>query len=204
MNNLFSGFNKVNFWVWVDPEYWLAKHNLQITHQLFSGGLVGNLKTNLPFIENPEFKERDMSVFQYKITNHYRIEHDLELHRIEHFENYPSRLNALYLFTSKEEAEKYQTIHPDHISKRELLACQSKGNYYYSLHDLSWIDFLRIEGMVDKQSFHNIAHSYWNGINVEDCKLQSRGKVWTQDPIREVLFIGAVEFLEKDINKLYS
>jgi len=200
VDNLFKTYEPIDFYIWVDTENWLVKYHLQHINQFFSGGLVGEKNTNLMFIPNPEFKGRDVSVFHQGLLWNYLPEYNLELSRLKDFTEYPSRLNALYLFPTEENAQKYAQLHPEHISGRVMMKCKSKGSCLYSIHDLGWIDFLRNSLMIDDKSMDNIAKSYWSGVKVIDCKLESLGKPWTQEPITEVLLIGVVEFYNHSIS----
>jgi hypothetical protein len=204
MDNLFCGKETKAFWIWVDPDNWLVKHHLTTTRQFFSGGLIGNQKSNLRFIPNPEFTGRDVSIFQANVVNNYSVEYNLEINRVQFFSKYPSRLNSLYLFSSEREATEYQKIHPEHVAKRCLVPCHSKSDYLYSEHDLSWIDFLRNALMIDENSINNCANSYWKGLKVSDCSLTSMGKPWSQSPVFEILYIGSIEFYKKDISLILT
>ena len=130
--------------------------------------MLGERKSNLMFIPNPDFKG-DISAFHQGLLWNYLPEYDLELAREQNYYEYPSRLNALYLFDSESQAISYSKIHPKHVCNRILKKCKSKGNCIYSIHDLSWIDFLRLTPMIDDISMNNIAKSYWTGIKVKDC-----------------------------------
>ena len=52
-------------------------------------------------------------------------------------------------------------------------------------------DFLRLSGWKDLQTLDNVSKAYWGGYLVRDNQLQSLGKVWTEEPIIEVLYLGA-------------
>jgi hypothetical protein len=58
-------------------------------------------------------------------------------------------LHSKYLFKSREEAQRYRETHVDHVSTRILKRGVTGGPYVYSLHDLGWVDFLRIGHSID-------------------------------------------------------
>ncbi len=198
MANLFFNQHSEDFWVWVNPDNWLVKHQITVTGGFTSGGLIKEKKSNLMFIPNPEF-EGDISAFHHGITRDYLAEYNLEQGRERYFTKYPSRLNAIYLFKSEEEAYKYNDRHKWHVGDRKLKKCYSKVSLGYSIHDLSWVDFLRLPHSVDVKSLDYISRAYWSGQKVEDSRLESMGKPWIQKPIFEVLFLGRVEFYDRNI-----
>ena len=72
------------------------------------------------FTPNPDF-EGDITPFQHGIMREYMAEYNLEKGREFHnFKSYPSRLNAIYLFDSEEEANKYKVRHTNHVDGRIL------------------------------------------------------------------------------------
>lgn len=131
----------------------------------------------------------------------YIPEYNLELSRESSFQKYPSRLNSIYLFMTGEEAQKYSDLHKWHVGDRILKKCHSIGPCIYSVHDSSWVDFLRLSHALDAESIDNVGNAYWTGKRVKDFKLQSMGKPWTQDPIWEALFMGRVEFYDRDLTR---
>jgi len=200
MKNLFSIQDSVDFWVWINPDNWLVNHQIKVTGGFTSGGLFGTDKSNLMFISNPDFRG-EITPFQHGIMRDYLAEYNLELCREQFFAQYPSRLNAIYLFQSEEEAQKYSARHKWHVGDRILKKCHSVNSCTYSLHDLSWVDFLRITHSVDPHSLDNIGKAYWSGQRVENNKLETMGEQWTRDPIIEALFIGRVEFYDRSLER---
>jgi len=199
MSDLIITNESIDFWVWINPEHLLTKLNVENTGRIFSGGLVAKGKSNLMFIPNPEFGG-DISLFNMGINNNYNVEYILETFRLRSCPDHPSRLMALFLFFSKEEAEIYQQTHEDHVKNRNLKKCHSCGKVTYSIHDSAWIDFMRGWGMKDDFTINNCCNSYWRGINVKDCKLSQFGEPWSQEPAREVLLLGQVEFYNRNLD----
>lgn len=199
MSELIITEELVDFWVWIDPKNWLTKHNISQTGRIFSGGLVGQGKSNLMFIPNPGF-EGDISTYNLGITNYYNVEYALENFRNEYCPAHPSRLTALFLLPSEEEAKVYEETHREHVKNRILKKCHSWGKVTFSIHDSSWIDFLRLDGMVDDESYNNILGLYWRGKKVQDCGLLHFGERWTQKPAPEVLLMGQVEFYNRNLD----
>jgi hypothetical protein len=201
MTKFFSSAELVDFWVWVNPENWLVRHQISIVGGFFSGGLMpSDKKSNLMFTPNPDF-EGDITPFQHGIMREYMAEYNLEKGREFHnFKSYPSRLNAIYLFDSEEEANKYKVRHTNHVDGRILKKAKSVNPCVYSKHDSSWVDFLRLTHSVDAETVSFVSRAYWTGVNVKDCQLFSMGEPWPQDPIIEVLFIGRIEFYDRRLD----
>jgi hypothetical protein len=199
MSELIITEELVDFWIWIDPNHWLTKHNISQTGRIFSGGLADQGKSNLMFIPNPEFGG-DISLFNVGITNKYNVEYALEKFRIENCPAHPSRLIALFLLPSEVEAKVYEETHRDHVKNRILKKCHAWGKVTYSIHDSSWIDFLRMSVMIDDESLNKILDSYWRGKKVQDCGLLHHGEKWTQKPAPEVLLIGQVEFYDRNLD----
>ena len=200
MSNLFSSVEPVDFWVWINPDNWLVKHQITVTGGFTSGGLFGERKSNLMFVPNPDF-QGDITPFQFGIMREYMAEYNLELCRERSFRNYPSRLNAIYFFMSEEEAFKYKACHQEHVQGRLLKKCHSVNPCVYSIHDSSWVDFLRLTHMIDTQSVENVGNAYWSGVRVQDRQLEPLGKPWSQETIFEALFIGRVEFYDRSLER---
>ncbi len=199
MKNFLRSDKPVDYWIWINPENWLVRHQIEFTGGFTSGGLLKKGNSNLMFTPNPDFQS-DITPFQFGIMREYMAEYNLEMGREKYASNYPSRLNAIYLLESKDEAQKYKKRHMSHVGNRILKKVHSIGSYVYSKHDSSWVDFLRLTHSVDSETIAYVSKSYWGGVNVEDRQLLSMGKPWTQSPIIEILFLGRIEFYDKNIN----
>ncbi|MEZ0208688.1 MAG: hypothetical protein ACAH17_00725 [Candidatus Paceibacterota bacterium] len=197
-NNLYYGEEPKDFWVWVNPTHWHVRHQIQVVGCFISAGLIEPKTTNIPFIPNPNFNG-DVSPFTVGVTIQYRAEFNFEIHREHAFSDYPSRLNAVYLLLSEEEAMEYQKRHPQHVEGRILKKVRTNGRYGYSVHDSSWVDFLRQPLSFDDQTVQAVTHSYWQGVKVEQVELTSMGKPWTQSPIIEALFLGRIDFYDRSL-----
>jgi hypothetical protein len=197
MSNLYTAEENVDFWVWINPKNWLVRHQIEFTGGFTSGGLF-HKKSNLMFIPNQNF-QADITPFQLNIMSEYIAEYNLELSREANFAHYPSRLNAIYLFDHEEEAYRYKDRHMYHVGDRILKKVHSVGSCVFSKHDSSWVDFLRISHSLDPTSIDNIGKVYWSGDFVENQQLLSLGKPWSEPPIIEVLFIGRVEFYDRNL-----
>lgn len=189
------------FFVWVDPNDWMVKNNI---------GLVGGLShappspensapEHLLFVHNPNHRQGFVSRFHVGVIKSYSVEYDLERFRYEHFRHYPSRLHAMYLFEDRQEAQRYRETHMSHVSNRILKRCVTEGPYLYSLHDLNWIDFLRIGHSIDADNLNFIWRAYWSSERVSEHRLESFGQPWTAQPIMEALFYGRVKFPSKSL-----
>jgi hypothetical protein len=84
MSNLFTCAEPKDFWVWVNPQNWLVRHQIQVVGSFFSGGLLpAQGKSNLMFIPNPDF-EGDVTPFQHGVMREYMAEYNLEMGRVFH------------------------------------------------------------------------------------------------------------------------
>jgi hypothetical protein len=191
MVGLIKGSVAKNFYVWVNPNDFVANNNSKENQSFFS---VPSGNENLMFIPNSNFKGGFVSPFQVNLLGNYLAEYNLELHRNSYFSTYPSRLNAIFLFDNKKDAAKYRERNLDHVGNRVLKVAKSVGNYTCSKHDSSWIDFLRLPGWKDKETIFHTCNAYWEGKLVNDCGLEHFGKRWTEDPIWEILFNGTISF----------
>lgn len=198
MNNLYKGEELKDFYIWINPKNWLVRHQIETVGGFFSGRSLTERKTNLMFIPNPEFKG-DITLFQLNLMQKYIVEYQFEICREAFFKEYPSRLNAIFLFHSEEEAQKYKERNINHVQGRILKKVKSIGSYIYSKHDSSWVDFMRLAITMDKQSINDSCKTYWSGINVKSCELLSKGEPWTEDPIIETLFLGRIDFYDKNL-----
>lgn len=198
--NLLTSTKPVDFWVWVNPDNWLVRHQITVTGGFTSGGLIESEKSNLMFIPNPEFRG-ELTPFLHGVMRDYMAEYNLELARLRSFNEYPSRLNAIYLFPNEEEAYKYSDRHKWHVGDRILKKCRSVSPCLYSVHDSSWVDFMRLAHSVDATSLEEIGKAYWSGGYVEQVRLKSLGQLWTRAPILEALFIGRVEFYDRKLER---
>jgi hypothetical protein len=197
-SNLYLSDTQKNFWVWVDPSNWRVNHQVSLTGSFISAGSIKRGENNLPFIPNPKF-QGDISPFSIGITHQYIVEYNFEINREHHFPWYPSRLNAIYLLESEDEAMAYKDRHMAHVDGRVLKKIYTVGQYIYSTHDSSWVDFLRLPHYCGDQTIYNVTQSYWRGVNVADCHCHSMGKSWTQSPIIEVLYLGRIDFYDRSL-----
>ena len=193
--NLFQGDDslKKEFYCWVDHDFFMADHNYRI-------GSFIDIKTApnekyLMFIIDPDFSGF-ISPFHRGVLNNYGVEYNLELGRINFFQNYPSRLASIFLLESEEEAFKYRDRHLMHVGKRILRKGITSGPYEYSRHDSSWVDFLRLDGWKEPETINNVNRTYWAGGTVEENGLTHFGKPWSQAPIFEILYSGRIDFIK--------
>lgn len=196
--NLWIESQPREFWVWVDPNDWLVRHNITFTGAFFSVPSPPDSPT-LMFVPNPAFKTF-ISPFQNNLVRHYAAEHNLELVRSRSFPTYPSRLECVFLLESQADAARYASQHAEHVAKRLLKRVTTEGGYKYSVHDASWVDFMRSGHSMDQPTLDSLGMAYWSGQRVEECQLQSMGKSWTRPYCPEVLFSGRVNFDDRNLD----
>lgn len=197
-SNLYIGDAPQDFWVWVNPFNLQVRHQISLIGCFFSAGFVERGESNLPFVPNPKFKG-DISPFSIGVTHHYTAEYHFEIYREYYFPQYPSRLNAIYLLSSEGEANEYKERHMGHVGGRVLKKVHTVGQYAFSTHDSSWVDFLRLSHSCDEATIHEVTQAYWRGANVADSHLISMGKPWTESPIIETLYLGRIDFYDRTL-----
>lgn len=193
--NIFSGSKERDLFVYVDPNDRFLEHQIGLVGT-FTSAPFADSQQALMFLPNPDFKSA-ISPFQNNLLRNYIAEYNLEVDRMRWFSKYPSRLHAIFLFDSDTEANKYRSRHPDHVDRRVLKRVKTVGEYVYSLHDSSWVNFLRLPHSIDESSNNDISKCYWSGERVEQYELMSFGAPWTEEAIIEVLFLGRVDFYDK-------
>ncbi|AFM14152.1 hypothetical protein [Turneriella parva] len=196
-SNIFKDSKTRDFWVWIDPTNFMTKHQVTLAGSFTSAGTT-DTQENLMFTPNPNFRAA-ISPFQSGLTIRYIAEYNLEIHRKHSFMNYPSRLQAIFLFDSEAEANKYRERHMAHVGNRLLKKVKTYAGYTFSRHDSSWVDFMRIGHSMDSDTIRTISESYWRGDATAANSLKSMGQDWSQDPIYEILFIGRVDFYDKSL-----
>lgn len=148
------------------------------------------------FIPNPNFSGF-VSMFQSNLLQDYKTEYNLELSRRANFNNYPSRLEALFLFGTTEEAIKYRVHHPWHVGGRPLVSVRSNGDYLISRHDVGWIDFLHQVGFKDDDTMYNVTNEYWKGTTIKGEKFLELDKNSMYVSTLEILYLGRVDVVKK-------
>lgn len=197
MSNIVESSEPADFYVFVDPTDWLVRHQV---------GLIGSFSSippdetgeTLMFLPNPKY-QGFIAPFQNNLVRNYRAEYNLELTRQRYYPEYPSRLNSIFLLWTKENADKYQVRHPEHVAHRVLKKVRSTGGYRYSLHDSAWVNFLRLNHSMDQDTVKFVTDMYWGGGFVCHQKLESMGHPWTDEPIMEALFLGRIEFYDRTL-----
>ena len=193
IQNLFMGIKERDFYVLVDQDFFPAAHNMKIGSFTSVHPQPGS--DNLMFIMNPKCNSF-VSPFQSNLTRKYLAEYNFEIGRRQYFPDYPSRLEAVFLFETEREAHKYISRYEKQVSGRTLKKVRTNGQYCYSLHDSSWVDFSRLTGWKDDDTIDTVCKAYWSGQKVEGQRLKSIEKVWSEEAIIEVLYNGRVDFYE--------
>jgi hypothetical protein len=186
-SNLFEGSRSREFWLWADLDEPLVRQGLANSGRFVSACGVGTQQVVLPFIENPGFLG-PLSPFGLNVVREYAAEYRLELARLRHFLEYPSRLSAIFLLNSEDDARRYAEHHPQQTRTRELLRAWCEGPCRYSEHDSRWIDVLRTTDQAHAPN--EMAHGYWRGEPVPPPVLEAARLPTGPQPLSEVLFLG--------------
>jgi hypothetical protein len=190
--NIFTDSEVRHFWVWVDPADMISHHNMNIVGSFCSAPQIASSETMM-FTLNPAF-HGFISPFQNNLMRNYAADYNLELARRARFHRYPCRLQAIFLLESESDAVTYQEKNPRHVEDRVLKRVTSAGDYCFSRHDSSWVNFLRLPHMMSPEDIDNCTNAYWLGQSVEDVQLSSFGKRWTQERTTELLYLGRIDF----------
>ncbi|WP_432799903.1 hypothetical protein [Poriferisphaera sp. WC338] len=153
---------------------------------------------NLLFVPNPDFDPGFVTPFHSSQIKSYLSEYQLEKFREQKYSHYPSRLQALYLLSSEKIAYEYYGYSEDHVGDRVLKRVYTVGEYIFSTHDSSWINFLRLPHSITNETYERVSQEYWSGGRVEDCSFDSMGQSWERPSIQEVLYTGCVKFYDEE------
>lgn len=198
--NRVEGVLSRTMFVWVDPEDFLVQHNAGRIGSFMCGpipGLASDAK--LMFVPNPDFKQAPISVFQHNMIRHYLTDYNLELSRVREASDYPSRLDAGFLFVTADEAHRFEQGNPRHVEGRTLKRVKTNGPYLYSTHDGGWVDLLRLPDMKDEETLDIAGKGYWHGDVCPEAS--SMGKPWKPSSYTEVLFYGRIDFENRDLTQ---
>lgn len=198
-DNLNISSEQREFYVFVNPSNFLVQHNIGLIGSIASTPQLSQNSSPLMFLPNPDYQDA-ISPFQNGMLVNYIADYNLEIHRVDRYSHYPSRLKAVFLLNSLEDAKKYKTFHPNHVNDRVLKRCVTKGEFLFSLHDAAWVDFLRLPHSLDDETIFNITSSYWEGNKAQSGMATSFGKAWEPNSIQEVLFVGQLDFPNRDLN----
>jgi hypothetical protein len=188
--NLFKGFRSREFWLWADLDEPLVREGLAGSGRFVSACEVGTQQVVLPFIENPGFLG-PLSPFGLNVVREYQAEYRLELARLRRVLEYPSRLSAIFLLNTEDDAWRYAEFHAQQTRSRQLLRAWCEGTCHYSEHDSRWIDVLRAADL-PHAARNEMAHGYWQGDPVpSEVLARARLPRGPHGP-SEVLFVGEI------------
>jgi len=192
MNNLFTGTEEKEFFVWVDDNEPVTKHNMEKAGCLFS---IPEGDEVFPFVPNPKVTGF-RSQFIGNVVWSYQTEYNVELTRKWKFKKYPSRFVALFLFETLDGAQKYAKNHPWHVGYRSLKKVKTQDRYKYSKHDLGWIDFLIEPSGQNPDLLRDATIEYWEGTSVTGYSFARMGKQCVVNSNYEILYDGIVRPVE--------
>lgn len=191
MNNIITDLNVREFFVWIDLNNFLSKHNYTFCGHFSS---FESNEDNLMFLPNPNFSSF-ISPFQFGLLRAYKAEYDLETARISKFQDYNSRLSSIFLFETESDANEYSKEYNFHVGNRELKKVKTNGSYIFSRHDLTWIDFMRAAHSMSEDTINQVTEAYWTGKFTQESELKSLGQIWNKKSISEILYKGRVDFI---------
>lgn len=94
-----------------------------------------------------------------------QTECDLEKYRVENFENYPSRLNTLFVFSNIEDAKKYRE--ELNLSNANIMKVHVLDKTKVTKHNMEYVSVLRVmyntihyENLMSQE---NLLQKYWIG-----------------------------------------
>ena len=194
IGNLIASPEERDFHVWINPQDFFVQASIKTRGQFSSAELI-NPEHTLPFVRDNEHGGL-VSPFMKNVTQNYGVEFNLEQRRLAEFIDYPCRMVATFLFLDEETARRYADRNPVHVDNRLLQKVKTVGDYVYSIHDSSWIDYLRIPHFWTTERVEVVTRDYWRGTPAEDYTLTSFGQPWSKDALAEVLYLGTVEFYD--------
>jgi len=174
------------FFIFVNFQNVMTKHNLEITKSIFSGAfgqidmledflskyLAGTVDY-LPWTPNENTDMNVISMFNNNITSEYRTEYNCELYRKYNNPRYPSRLSACYAFGDYETCIKVsKKYHWDLSTVRKFKLLPNPLNRVAKVN----MEIVSLErtanriSMTSEDTQNSIWSSYWNGI--ENIKLE--------------------------------
>src|SRR5260370_4403128 len=105
MDNLSSSDHRRDFFLFVDPNDCLTRHQLALIGS-FSSSPADASAPKLMFLPNPEF-QTFISPFQNNLVRNYMAEYNLELCREQNFSQYPWSLHGIFRFDTEDKYTKY-------------------------------------------------------------------------------------------------
>jgi hypothetical protein len=166
------------FFVFVNFNNHITKHNLEITKG-FSSGAVGQIEiTNslqkyldgnidyLPFIPNPNCELISPSMFNINITSEYITEYNCELYRRYNHKIFPSRFSAIFAFGEYETCVKVSKKYGwdiNTVRKFKLEPTPLNRVIKVNMEIISTMRHAECVSMID-QNNHNLNwKEYWTG-----------------------------------------
>ena len=126
-------------------------------------------------------------------VQNYFAEYHLEYFRQRRYNHFPSRLHALLLFATQTDAMSFQRKHARQVLGKNLTCAKTRGAYFCSFHDASWLDYLRLPHSLSLAALDEVAEHYWSGHTVEEAGLRFMDQPWQEPPVIEALFQGELE-----------
>jgi len=206
---------KINneFYIFVDFNNIVTKHNLEVTNSFVSGAFgqlsfggdfaekyISGTVDYLPFVVNSHSDMNVISMFNNSITSDYRVEYNFELHRKQYYPHFPSRLAACYAFADYETCEKVsQKYHWNLNSVRKFKLEEHPLNKIVkvNMEIISLERYANAVSMQDQESLFQIGESYWTGhgnIQLELPTINGR-KIFDSEIIWEYLIEGRLSLI---------
>jgi hypothetical protein len=216
INNKLMNINEEipkEFYVFVNLDNPITKHNLEITKG-FTSGAIGNIinmkkyldgtMDYLPFIPNPNQDHGPLSMFQWNITSDYRAEYNCEIFRKEHCPLFPSRLSAIYAFGDFETCKKVSATYSDwdinNVRKFSLEPIPFTRVVKVNMEIISLMRGADTRCSLDQNAHNTIWNSYWRGdgnIQLELPSLTWEREIRNSGIIWEYLIEGRLKLIEE-------
>lgn len=199
------------FFVFINFDSLLTKHNLESTNSIFSAAFtyisirkdllekyINGTLIYLPFAPNSKKDLGIISPFVQNITSGYKTEYNAELCRFQNFPLFPSRLSALYAFGDFQTCEKVSKLHKWPIETvRKFKLVPSVNNRIIKVN-MEIVSLERYANKISTSSPETVDltwKSYWTGkgeIETELPTINGR-KTFKSGVIWEYLIEGVLE-----------
>lgn len=171
--------SNIEYFIFVNLNNPVTKHNLQLTGQILSAGYISVLQDSnlvdqylkgeinyLPFVINEQRATNFLSFYCNSAIADYRVEYDAEMTRWLSFKNLPSRLSAVYAFATEEDCREANRLHGwnlNSVRKFTLLQDSLTKVVRVNMNIISLMRSVYRSGMFLDEDIERIWTHYWSG-----------------------------------------